>query len=175
MLIETKRLVIRDFRESDFEDYFHYMMDAKLQELLGMTSITDRASALDAFRWLLANRLFLALELRTSEQVIGHICLHPPFTPVAESEEFFGKNGASISCALSSAMQKQGYMAEALAALFDYNRQTGKWDYFDYEYEPANLGSKRLQEKLGFREWGTEAIDDIVLHVCVYEKTSDCQ
>lgn len=169
MLIETKRLVIRDFRESDFEDYFHYMMDAELQELLGMTSITDRASALDAFQWLLANRIFLAVELRTSEQVIGHICLHPPFTPVAESVEFHGKKGASISCALSSAMQKQGYMTEALTALLAYNQQIGKWDYFDYEYEPANLGSKHLQEKLGFREWSVETIDDTILHVCVWE------
>lgn len=174
-MIETKRLIIRDFRESDFEDYFGYMMDTKLQELLGMTSITDRASAWESFQWLLANRIFLAVELCTPGQVIGHICLHPPFTPVAESVEFHGKKGASISCALSSAMQKQGYMTEALAALLAYNQQIGKWDYFDYEYEPANLGSKHLQEKLGFRAWSMETMDDIVLHVCVYEKASGCQ
>ena len=35
MNLETNRLVLREFRRTDFDDYFSYIMDAHLRQMLG--------------------------------------------------------------------------------------------------------------------------------------------
>ena len=50
MTIETKRLCIRPYATSDFDDYFEYIMDPELQYMLGLNDVSDRKSAHETFK-----------------------------------------------------------------------------------------------------------------------------
>ena len=167
MHIETPRLLLRPFTPDDFEDYFAYIMDRQLQVDLGLEGVDDRDCALVNFQWLMDNREFIALESRESGRVIGHICVHPPYEKLADDPAFRGRKGASLSFAIAKRERRKGLMLEALRALLAELFQNGGLDYVDCEYACFNTASQALQEKLGFRLWGTERMGDVELAVNV--------
>ncbi len=169
MRIETERLILRPHIPADFEDYFAYIMDRELQNMLGLRGVDDRASAQETFQWLLENGEFIALIGRDSGRVIGHIFVEPPSEKVAGDPKFAGKRGASISFAIAVWEQRKGLMLEALQCLTTQMLREGV-DYIDCEYQAANEASRGLQEKLGFRYWGKEQFGDEELIINLLQK-----
>lgn len=163
MWIETERLILRPHTPNDFEEYFGYIMDGELQQMLGLNGVEDRASALETFQWLLDNVEFLAVVSRETGRVIGHICVQPPVEQAARAPEFQGKKGASLTFAIARTEQRKGLMLEALTELIGQRFRAGAVDYFDCEYQAANAASRALQEKLGFQYWGKEQFGDVEL------------
>lgn len=163
MWIETERLILRPHTPDDFEEYFGYIMDGGLQQMLGLNGVVDRASALETFQWLLDNVEFLAVVSRETGRVIGHICVQPPVEQAARAPEFQGKKGASLSFAIAKWERRKGLMAEALSALIGQMFRDGTVDYLDCEYPLFNTASRALQEKLGFQYWGKEQFGDVEL------------
>lgn len=173
MRIETERLILRPHIPADFEDYFAYIMDRELQNMLGLRGVDDRASAQETFQWLLENGEFIALIGRDSGRVIGHICVQPPIEKVACAPEFKNKRGASLSFAIAKWERRKGLMLEALKGLIGQRFREGAVDYFDCEYEAANAASRGLQEKLGFQHWGKEPFGDVELVVNILRKPEE--
>lgn len=128
--IETERLIIRDYNVNDFNDYYDYIMEPELQRMLGLEEVTDKTSAYRNFEWLMNNRTFLTIEEKSTTKAIGHICLHPPYSALSESEEFKGRVGYSISYAISTDRRRKGYMEEALRNLINSMFQSSEADYF---------------------------------------------
>lgn len=148
MELKTGRLILREFRSSDFEDYLAYILDGHLREMLGLRNVFGRSSALENFNWLMENRKFIAVCKKEDNRAIGHIYMHPPLEAVAGAKLFCNKRGASLSYALAAWEQHKGLMQGALTALCEYLRDAGKIDYLDAEYLFSNLPSQRLLEKL---------------------------
>lgn len=174
MYFETERLIVRDYCPDDFKDYYEYIMDPELQYMLGLEGVTDEQSAFQTFNWLRTNRIFLALEEKRSKKVIGHICLHPPYSPVADDPAFKGKTGYSLSFAISFSQRRKGYMEEALKQLIHDLFQLSIVDYFDCEYTANNTPSCNLQKKLGFQTWRKEQLKDgieLIINVLTKEKS----
>ena len=171
MWIETERLTVRPHTPADFEDYFGYIMDGELQRMLGLNGVVDRDSAMETFQWLLDtdHGEFLAVVSRETGRVIGHICVQPPVEQAAQSPEFQGKKGASLSFAIAKWERRKGLMAEALSALIGQMFRDGTVDFLDCEYPLFNTASRALQEKLGFRYWGTEQFEDVELIINVLQ------
>ncbi len=167
MKIETERLIIRDYNVNDFNDYYDYIMEPELQRMLGLEEVTDKTSAYRNFEWLINNRTFFAIEEKSTTKAIGHICLHPPYSALSESEEFKGRVGYSISYAISTDRRRKGYMEEALRNLINSMFQSSEADYFDCEYPVFNEASRALQEKIGFKFWGKEHLEDLELVINV--------
>ena len=160
--LETARLILRPHTVKDFEDYFEYIMDPDLQQMLGLNGVEDRESAQATFQWLLDNVEFIAVVSKDRGKVIGHICVHPPIDKVA------GKKGASITFAIAKQEQRKGLMLEALQCLTAQMFPAGV-DYIDCEYLPLNAASRRLQEKLGFQYWRTRQVGDEELIVNILQ------
>lgn len=175
MWIETERLTVRPHTPADFEDYFGYIMDGELQRMLGLNGVVDRDSAMETFQWLLDtdHGEFLAVVSRETGRVIGHICVEPPVEQAARAPEFQGKKGASLTFAIARTEQRKGLMLEALTALIGQRFRAGVLDYFDCEYEQSNRASYGLQEKLGFRYWGTGQFGDVDLIINVLRNPTD--
>lgn len=171
MWIETERLTVRPHTPADFEDYFGYIMDGELQRMLGLNGVVDRDSAMETFQWLLDtdHGEFLAVVSRETGRVIGHICIQPPVEQAARAPEFQGKKGASLSFAIAKWERRKGLMAEALSALIGQMFRDGTVDFLDCEYPLFNTASRALQEKLGFRYWGTEQFEDVELIINVLQ------
>lgn len=171
MRIETERLILRPHTAADFEDYFGYIMDPELRRMLGLHGVEDRESALETFQWLLdpSHGEFLAVVSRETGRVIGHICAQQPLKKLADDPGFAGRKGASLSFAIARWERRKGLMQEALEALIVEMFQHGGFDYLDCEYTAFNTASQALQEKLGFRRWGTEHLEDVELIVNILE------
>ena len=167
---ETERLIIRTFAEDDFADYFAYITEPEHMRMLGLNGVTDEASAKETFDWLMKNRMFLALEKKETGRVIGHICIHPPYAPVAGDPALAGKTGCSLSFAIAQSERRKGYMEEALRAVIAVLFSASGTDYIDCEYTENNSASRALQEKLGFAYWGREALDDTTLIINLLNK-----
>lgn len=61
---------------------------------------------------------------------------------------------AEIGYELDSAFWNQGLMTEALSAIIAYGREQMHLHRVEAQVQPENLGSRRVLEKLGFREEG---------------------
>lgn len=159
MFLETERLILRRFREEDFDDFCDFAMDDCLSRMMGRDRIQTRADARLAFTWLKsrAERGY-ALELKSTGRVIGNLTVAqvPRFHDVVRRLENY--EGRSLSFAISRHFRRQGLMEEALraaiAALFEEGMDYIQCGCFDF-----NTASKALQEKLGFQYLTTEKID----------------
>ena len=159
MFLETERLILRKFREEDFDDFCDYAMDDEMSRMMGRERIQTRADARLAFLWLKnrAERGY-ALELKSTGRVIGslRVCQVPRFDEAVRRLE--GREGRSLSFAISRHFRRQGLMEEAvratIAALFDEGMDYIQCGCFDF-----NTASRALQEKLGFQYLTTERID----------------
>ena len=159
MFLETERLILRKFREEDFDDFCDFAMDDEMSRMMGRDRISTRADARLAFMWLKnrAERGY-ALELKSTGRVIGslRVCQVPRFDEAVRRLE--GREGRSLSFAISRHFRRQGLMEEAvratIAALFDEGMDYIQCGCFDF-----NTASKALQEKLGFTYLTTEKID----------------
>ena len=159
MFLETQRLILRRFREEDFDDFCDFAMDDEMSRMMGRERIQTRADARLTFLWL-KNRVErgYALELKFTGRVIGNLTVSqvPRFDEVVRRLE--SHEGRSLSFAISRHFRRQGLMEEALraviAALFEEGMDYIQCGSFDF-----NTASTALQEKLGFRYLTTEKID----------------
>ena len=159
MFLETERLILRKFREEDFDDFCNFAMDDEMSRMMGRERIQTRADARLAFLWLKnrAERSY-ALELKSTGRVIGSLTVSqvPRFDEVVRRLESY--EGRSLSFAISRHFRRQGLMEEAvravIAALFEEGMDYIQCGSFDF-----NTASGALQEKLGFRYLTTEKFD----------------
>jgi RimJ/RimL family protein N-acetyltransferase len=162
--IETERLVLRPFRESDATDVMEYLSgplphcfaDMKLDSL-------DEARAEMVKRSADPEYCF-AITLKGSGKVIGEIDAAPsPYEPpmLSSSETAAAKENDpplpdtfSPCWMLNAAYQGKGYAYEAAHAFFDYLfSRKGVRRIFAYT-EDYNVRSRHLCEKLGMRREG---------------------
>jgi len=117
MNLETERLIIRNLRESDLEDFFEYRSDPKVCELQGFEPITRENAKLfieeqkDAEVGKAGERTQLAVELKSEKKVIGDIYL-----------KLESGNARVVECGVSFSTEYQGkgLAKEALTKVFSY-------------------------------------------------------
>lgn len=152
-MIETERLILRPFLESDAEDVFEYLHEPAVNCFAGMKldTIADAKAAMK-------NRIneteyYFAITLKETGKVIGEIEAYPE-PGEAHADEAAPKDTFSPCWMLNHAFQSKGYAFEAAHAFFEY-LFTEKGARRIYAYtEDYNIPSQRLCEKLGMRREG---------------------
>ena len=159
MFLETERLVLRRFREEDFDDFCDFAIDDDMSRMMGRDLLHTRADARLIFTRLKnREKRGYALELKSTGRVIGSLTVTqvPRFDETVRRLE--GSEGRTLSFAISRHYRRQGLMEEAvravIAALFAEGMDYIQCGCFDF-----NTPSKALQEKLGFEYLTTEKID----------------
>lgn len=144
MLIETERLILRKFRESDFEDYAQIFSNPEITKYIGdgkaMTNSQAWMSMAAIFgHWQLRGYGILAVEERASKVVVGRIgFLNPEGWP-----------GFELGWILNRNYWGKGYATEGAKALLDYAFQELKRDRVVSLIHPGNIRSIRVAERLG--------------------------
>ena len=150
MFLETERLLIRKFKETDFADFCEFTMDEELCRMMGRDLITDAESARPTFEWLMnKEERGYVLEYKENHKVIGNLTVGSVPLHVAECLEVQGKKGCALSFSMSRKYQRRGLMYEAVRAVIGQLFQEGT-EYINCGYFDFNVASGRLQEKLGF-------------------------
>ena len=150
MFLETERLVVRKFKETDFDDFCEFTMDEELCRMMGRDLITDAKSARPTFDWLMnKEERGYVLEYKENHKVIGNLTVGTVPPHVLECEEVQGKKGCALSFSMSRQYQRRGLMYEALSAVIKQLFQEGI-EYINGGYFDFNVASEKLHEKLGF-------------------------
>ncbi len=146
--VETPRLILRAWRETDLADFYAYASVDGVGQMAGFlphTSIAESEAVLARF---LAGKRTLALELKESGHVIGSLGLeergdHPEIPP--------GMLGRELGFALAKPYWGRGLMPEAVSAMLDYCFSVLDFDFVTCGHFTWNHQSQRVIEKCGFR------------------------
>jgi RimJ/RimL family protein N-acetyltransferase len=142
--LKTDRLLLRDFRQDDFEAYAQMMADPEVTRHLAdgrpLTRVDAwRQMAMFIGHWVLRGYGLWAVEERATGRFIGRIgCLEPEGFPAFE-----------IAYTLTRSAWGKGYAREGAAAALRYAREELQRTQIASIIRPDNLASSRVARSLG--------------------------
>ena len=149
-MIETERLILRPFRESDAEDVFEYLAEPLVNCFACMKLESVAAAREEILRRAGEGEYCFAIVLKESGKVIGDIEAMPEQTAPGEAV----RDTFSPCWMLNRDYHGKGYAYEAAHAFFDYLfREKGARRIYAYT-EDYNVSCQKLCEKLGMRREG---------------------
>ena len=154
MIIETERLVLRPFLESDATDVFEYLKEPMVNCFACM-----KLNSLEEAKAEMKNRIeeteyYFAIVLKDRGKVIGEINAYPEHAEPHDNDGSSPLDTFSPCWMLNQAYHGKGYAYEAAYAFFDYLfREKGARRIYAYT-EDYNLPSQHLCKKLGMRREG---------------------
>lgn len=151
-MIETERLILRPFLESDATDVFEYLGEPTVNCFASMKLNSLEEAIAKMKNQVSETEYYFAIALKETEKVIGEIDAYPergePHDTSSPLDTF------SPCWMLNADYQGKGYAYEAAHAFFDYLfREKGARRIYAYT-EDYNLSSQHLCEKLGMRREG---------------------
>lgn len=145
-MIETNRLILRPWFESDAEELFNYARNPKIGPIAGWPVHTSVENSREIIKNVLSAKETYALILKETGLPVGSIGII--FEEAAHAP--LAKNEVEIGYWIGEPYWGQGLVPEAVNAVINYCynvlKCTGIWcSYYD-----GNEKSKRVQEKCGF-------------------------
>ena len=152
MIIETERLILRPFRESDAADVFEYLREPVVNCFANMKLNSLEEAKEEMEKRVGETEYYFAIVLKDADKVIGEIDAYPEHGEPHNTSSPF--DTFSPCWMLNDVYQGKGYAYEAAHAFFDYLfREKGARRIYAYT-EDYNLPSQHLCEKLGMRREG---------------------
>lgn len=148
VIIETERLRLRPWRESDLEAFYAYASVPGVGEMAGWphhTSIETSKAILASF---MEGKNVFAIADKETDIAIGSLGFHHSWAN--EDERFKNLNITEIGYVLSKAHWGRGLMPEAVKAALHYLFETEKADGVTVCHFRENRQSRRVIEKCGF-------------------------
>lgn len=151
-MIETDRLILRPFLETDASDVLEYLKEPAVNCFACMKLNTLEEAKAEMKKRAGETEYYFAIVLKNSGKVIGEIDAYPEH---GESHDTTSPLDTFSPCwMLNREYQGKGYAYEAAEAFFDYLfYDKGARRIYAYT-EDYNLSSQRLCEKLGMRREG---------------------
>lgn len=154
MRIETERLILRNYQESDIEDYWEYVSQLKVGPMCGWQPYTKKEDAKKRLQIEIAKPLQFAILLKKENKVIGSIEL-------MYDEDIFKNykidntiDCKEVGCLLSENYWGQGIMTEAMKAIVKFGFDYLHLDCMVASYFSPNNASGKMQKKAGFTPYG---------------------
>ena len=160
-MLETERLILRRWEDSDAESLFEYAADPDVGPIAGWPPHQSIEESRDVIKNVFNGKEAYAICLKTDDRAIGAIELklngHTDLTDRDDECE--------LGYWLGKPFWGQGIMPEAVKEIlrhaFEKIGMTKVWA----GYYEGNLKSKRVQEKSGFRyQWKSEGVDVPLMH-----------
>ncbi|MBQ1490789.1 MAG: GNAT family N-acetyltransferase [Blautia sp.] len=136
--IRTKRLLLRSFRETDYDDLYEFLSQLEDDEFEGYPQITYE-SGREHLDYRVGSEEFFAVELIGQGKVIGNI--------YCGNRDYGAKEVGYI---INRLYQRQGYGAEAFSAVIANAFEEGAHRIYA-ECDPRNILSWKLLEKVGLK------------------------
>jgi RimJ/RimL family protein N-acetyltransferase len=149
--LETERLILRQFRESDFDAYAEMCGDAEVMRYIGEFKPMDRAMswrsmAMQLGHWQLRGYGMWAVEEKATGRMIGRVGLWNP-------EEW---PGLEVGWMIHRSCWGRGLATEAARAAIEAAFRELGVDHVISVIHPENAASMRVAERVGEtfeREW----------------------
>ncbi len=145
--LETKRLLLRPFKDTDLNDFYEYAKVEGVGEAAGWKhhqSIKESEHFLSIF---MKNPYDIAIEHKADKKMIGSIGFKE-----AKLDEFDSQfKQLEIGYVLSKDYWNQGLMSEAVSKVIEFAFNSLELDRLVVGHFTANKKSKRIIEKMGFK------------------------
>ena len=161
MRLETERLILRRWEESDAQDMYTYAKDPDIGPIAGWPAHQSVEESRDIIKNVFTGEEAYAICLKTDGRAVGAVELklngHTDMTDRDDECE--------LGYWLGKLFWGQGIMPEAVREMlrhaFEDIGMTKVW----VGYYEGNTKSKRVQEKAGFRyQWRSEGLDVPLMH-----------
>ncbi len=144
--IETERLILRKWKESDAEELYKYAKDPNIGPICGWPPHRNITESLNTIKNVLQGKECYAICLKENDKPIG--CCELMLN--GHSDLFDTDDQAEIGYWLGKPFWGNGYMPEAVKALLKRAFETLGMEKVWCAYYDGNEKSKRVQEKCGF-------------------------
>lgn len=144
--LKTSRLILREWREGDAEDYLALAGDLEVSDYSGCERPVNAAAARDFIKQYLIPRECLAITLRGDGRAIGNIAL----LDTVYSRAFSCLKAREAAFSLIPSKWGRGIMSEALAALLELSFASLELDFVCCGCFVDNARSERLLGSFGF-------------------------
>lgn len=160
----TERLVLREWYESDLDDFYEYASVMGVGEMAGWPHHENKDKSKVILDKFIKEKKTFALVYKSNNKVIGSLGIEE-YALEDKLSEFYSYQGRSIGYVLSKSYWGQGLMAEALKAVMDYLYNTLNYDFLLCGHFDSNKQSRRVQEKCGFTPYRKLVFDTELGHV----------
>ena len=151
-VIETERLILRAFMQTDLESFYEYASVEGVGEMAGWKhheGIDESRKIMDSF---INNDKVFAICLKENNKVIGTVGIEKYGLEDALTE-FKNYRGRELGYVLSKDYWGKVLMPEAVNAVIEYLFNELDYDFLLCGYYNFNERSKRVQTKCGFRPY----------------------
>ena len=146
--IDTPRLILRPWQDSDLEDFYAYASVEGVGEMAGWAHHQSLEESRNILNLFIEGKHTFALELRENGHAIGSLGLEERDENLDLPDTLEGRE---IGYVLSKAYWGRGLMPEAVRAVIDYCFGTMHLDALLCGHFERNLQSRRVIEKCGFQ------------------------
>ena len=148
--MQTSRILLRPWRESDAEALFKYASDTDVGPRAGWPPHQSLDESMEIIRTVFNNDRTWAIELKATGEAIGCIgyYLH------GESNINIGEQDAEIGYWIAKPYWNQGLCTEALKLIIAHCFNTKGFSTLWSDFFVDNPASGRVMEKCGFRDTG---------------------
>lgn len=166
MTLETDRLILRGFEETDAADMYEYAQNPRIGPAAGWAPHLSQEESARIVRMFIQADDEWAIVHKQSGKVIGSLGFHRDHTRNVEKSR-------EIGYVLAEPYWGQGLMVEAMRAVFRYAFEDLRMEVLSANHYPYNHQSRRVIEKSGMQLDGTlrkaqtlftGEIVDLVLH-----------
>ena len=145
-ILETERLILREWKESDSKDLYEYACNELVGPNAGWLPHKNLDESKEIIRIFIKSQCVYAIELKSEEKVIGGIGMHVS-TPDIQLKDLKQRE---IGYVLNPRYWGTGYVPEAVTCLIDYGFEEMGLDLIWCGHYKENIKSKRVNEKCGF-------------------------
>ena len=161
VIIETERLVLREWKQSDLDDLFEYASVPGVGEAAGWQHHADIQVSQRILTKFIDEKRTFAIVYKENNKVIGSLGVEK-YGAEDKLSEFFDYQGRSIGFVLSKDYWGKGLMPEAVKAVIDYLFNSLNYDFLLCGHFVHNNRSRRVQEKCGFKPY-RQVISDTLM------------
>ena len=146
--IETPRLILRPWQETDVDDFYEYARVDGVGQRCGWLPHENLEKSRILLQMFMEEKKTFALELKENGKVIGSIGLETRDADLGIPEDLMGRE---IGYVLNKDYWGRGLMPEAVKAVISYCFTELDFDWLTCGHFVWNDQSRRVVEKSGFR------------------------
>ncbi|MCL1924701.1 MAG: GNAT family N-acetyltransferase [Defluviitaleaceae bacterium] len=149
--IETERLILRLWKETDLMDFYLYASQPGVGELAGWHHHKNIDESKEILEMFITNKNDFAIVLKETNKVIGSFGFHDSWVNKDDESEYKNLKNLSIGYVLAKTYWGRGLMPEALNAVIKYLFDNDIVEAIAISHFQHNIQSKRVIEKAGFK------------------------
>ena len=152
--METERIILRPWRESDAGALFKYASDPEVGPRAGWPPHKNVEESLGIIRTVFGTETMWAVELKETSEAIGCV----GYLPASASNLKIENDQCEVGYWIAKPYWGKGICTEAMRLVVDYCFRVKGFTVLWGDYFPENPASGRVMEKCGFMDTGEETV-----------------